>query len=367
MAFAFIPLSSHAAVYISQQNYTLDADEVAEGNIYAGGTSITINGTINGDFIAAGSTLTLNGILQDDVIVAGGNVTVSGTLNDDFRAAAGTIIVTGTIEGDVNVAGGTVTIAENATINGDVTVASGQLIHEGTINGNLGLSAGEVRITGTVNKNVEGRVETLEVTSTAIIGGLLQYEGPNQATISSDASIGGETVFTQKSSDRFGKYFGTIGLTIAAFFANLVGTLIVALVLVTLFAAFSQKVTATANDNFWKAFLIGLLVLIVMPVLGVLLFVTLLGIPLAVMVLIIYMMLIMIGTIYAGILAGSYLMKLFKKEKAMRANWQAALLGVIVLQAVMLVPFVGWLIALIFLFAGLGAFSTTLFRLLSKV
>jgi len=48
------------------------------------------------------------------------------------------------------------------------------------------------------------------------------------------------------------------------------------------------------------------------------------------------------------------LIKVVKKRDKYLVNWQAVVLGVVALRIIVLIPFVGWLVGLIFVLISLG-------------
>lgn len=361
-----IPLGTYASIYSETESYTLAADETAEGNVYAAGNSLSVNGTVTGDFVGAGGTATLNGTFEDDILLAGGTTTFSGTAKDDMRIVGGTLVISGTVEGDVNVAAGTVTIEESARINGDVMIGSGMAYIKGHVGQNVGIASGEIEITGTVNGNVVAYVDKLTIDDNASITGSLTYTSVNPARISSNATIGGGITFNQQQKEYFAASFGLFGLGVVGFLFNLIGMFVLALVAVLIFQKFSESVIKETTSNFWKPFVYGIIVLIVTPILSGILMVTIIGIPIAFFLFIAYAFLICLGGLYANIFAGSLLMRWIQRKQDVALDWKVALVGSIVMAVVVLIPVMGWFAAFILFLTGLGSVSLALYQLLGK-
>jgi len=362
----FIPHASWASEYIAQQNYTIAQDKTIENNIYVVGSTVTLNGTAAKDFIAGGNTVDLSGVVKDDAIIGAGTVTITGTIEGDLRIAAGTVIFSGTVLGDVNIAGGTVTFNSDATVKGDVSVASGIATINGSIEGNVNIAGGEVTLAGAVQQNVNAKVGTLNITDTAHINGNLTYESTEQAAIATNAQIDGSTHFNQHNVSRLNMYFGLAGISIASFIFSLIGGLIGALILVFALKGFSTRIIQTGISSFWRMVLNGLVLGIVLPVASIILMVTVAGIPLGVMLFVIYSAFMVFGALYAGIILGAFIMKWIQKKDEVKLNWQAPVLGIILINAVAVVPIIGWVVAFIFFLAGVGAFTKTLYSRLSE-
>ncbi len=361
----FAPNASLAAQYIGQENYIIPEDKTIEENIYAGGSTIMVNGTAAKDVIAGGNTIEVSGIIKDDAIFAGGAITVTGTIEDDLRIAGGTFVFSGTVLGDINVASGTVTFSKDALVQGDVTIAAGTATINGNIEGGLEIAGGQITLSGTVQKNVEARVGMLTITDSAIINGDLNYESEHVALIAQGAQIEGATHFNQHQVSRMNSYFGVAGIGIAGFIFSLIGSLIAALALVLLFKSFSAHVVKEGITSYWRMTFIGLILGIVMPVLSILLMVTVAGIPIGVMLFVIYITIMIFGGLYAGMLLGAFVMKWIRKQQEIQIDWRVPVLGIILMNAIAIVPVIGWIIVFLFFLAGVGAFAKTFYTLLA--
>jgi hypothetical protein len=135
--------------------------------------------------------------------------------------------------------------------------------------------------------------------------------------------------------------------------------------LVLFFLAKSTVIAAAGKtlDNFWKELLRGLVLLVVIPVMAILLFVTVIGSFIGIFVVALYAILIILGSVFSGIVLADLLNRLlFGGSKAKKLNWPMVILGVVVFGLLAFVPFVGWIICLVFFLAGLGAVSNLLYR-----
>ena len=102
---------------------TVGAEETHR-NLYAGASTITVNGNISGDAFLAGGTITGNGNVEADLAAAGGTLVFNGITSGDLRAAGGTITLNGAVLGDVLLAGGSLSLTDRAVIGGDLLAAN---------------------------------------------------------------------------------------------------------------------------------------------------------------------------------------------------------------------------------------------------
>jgi cytoskeletal protein CcmA (bactofilin family) len=132
----------------------IDADEVVEDDLYVGAGEFRLDGTVRGDLVVFGGTLTINGTVEGDLIAAGQSVIVNGTVGDDARIAGYALTIIGNVADDVIAAGFSLEEAEASSIGGDVIYAGYQALLAGEVNGDVDAGGGAVEIAG----NIEGDV-----------------------------------------------------------------------------------------------------------------------------------------------------------------------------------------------------------------
>jgi uncharacterized membrane protein len=102
---------------------------------------------------------------------------------------------------------------------------------------------------------------------------------------------------------------------------------------------------------------IGFAVLVVVPVLVFVLFLTLVGFFAALLLLFLYFVFLLISYIYAGILLGTWLFKVYSRKKDLEVNWGSALTGIVLLFVIGFIPIVGWIIAFVLFLMVLGGLT----------
>ncbi|HLC30241.1 MAG TPA: polymer-forming cytoskeletal protein, partial [Dehalococcoidia bacterium] len=150
---------STARKFRSENILVVPASETVEGDLYATGQTVTINGTIKGDLAAAGSTVTVNGTVEGDVAAAAGQVTISGAVHGDIRAAGGTVTITGPVDEDVLAAAGSLSVEPGAKIGRDLYFGAGSANVAGSIRGDVVGSTQDYNRSGTVGGQERVRIE----------------------------------------------------------------------------------------------------------------------------------------------------------------------------------------------------------------
>jgi hypothetical protein len=144
--------------------------------------------------------------------------------------------------------------------------------------------------------------------------------------------------------------FGTTGVEVAIGFWLIVtiSFLIAGLLLLALFPAAGEAAVRAARASTGGTVISGIVLLIVLPILGVILLVTVVGTPLGLG------LLLVLGPLYAiSYLTGALL--LGRRVAKTAGRGVAFLVGLLILRVLALIPFLGALISLIATVFGLGA------------
>lgn len=289
--------------------------------------------TVDGDLDAVGGNVIIRGTVTGDLRAFSGNVIIEGEVRGNVEAVGGNVRVAGDVGGDVTATGGNVVVAENATVAGAFEAAAGSVTVDGTV-GEAQIGAGSIR-----------------VGPSAVVEGDLRYGG--NLTVADGATIRGETI--RDESIAAGPQLPTVPWagTLYGFLTNLLlGALLLLLV-----PRFSSRVAAYGVDSPLRAGGIGLLALLLAPVIFVLLAITIVGIPIALLWLLAFLALAWIGSVYGAYLLGEGLLSLTEID----SRWLALVLGLVVVALVTQVPIVGGLFGLLVFLLGLGALVGVLY------
>jgi cytoskeletal protein CcmA (bactofilin family) len=314
----------------------------------AGGSALVSQAT-KGDLVAAGGELRLSAPVGGDVLAAGGSLTIEGNLAEDLYAAGGEVRFDGTLAGNARVAGGSVSIGRSARIEGNTSLAGGRVAVQGALGGYLHAAGGRVLIDGPVQGNVEVAAGSLEVGPQARIDGALRYRtrAPLRMDPAAEVRGGVERLPFEAYDERAARF--AVG---AAFGVWLLGLMLLAALLAGLLPGPTGRVAQAARQRFGWSLLSGFLALVAVPPAIVILLVTVIGIPLALLAVLLYLALILAGYVGAGIALGNAVLRRWQ------GGWRRALaaaLGVLVVSLLALVPWLGALVVFVALITGMGA------------
>lgn len=347
---------------------TSNAPATANGerNVYAAGGRARPAGPVRGDFTAAGARVILDQAVGGDAALVGGSVDVRAPVGDDLRAAGGDISIESSVGGELLATGGNITLAKAAAIAGAARVYGGNVTIEGRIDGPLDARAQKVTVNGEVRGAAHIAAADIELGPQARIGGSLTYASPIELKRAEGATIAGAVTRENgpaagERGDRrdraeggWGRAPGRSWAGGVFFFLSLLACTAVLLLAAPSFAIHtSQRIRTTP----WLALAVGLGTLLAVPVLAVLLFITLLGIPLGIMVISLYPVLLLAGFVVGVVFIARLIPAAMRQPEpaSFGRNVAYVALALVIVMLVGSVPAVGGMLIGLMTLAGIGA------------
>ena len=342
-------LASPAYAFESRAGSSVNVSDAVRDDLYAAGGMVEVTAEVDGDVVATGGTIILSGRTSGGILAAGGTVQVGGTVGRSVRAAAGTLTVDARVASDAVIAGGNVDVVGQAIIGRDLVAAGGNVEVAGSIGRNAILSGGNVTIGGTVQGNVEVQAGRLVVLPAARIAGSLRHNGDARVDIQEGAQISGGVQRTSAMRRAGPMAFGLGGRVV-----ELLWLLVVGFVLIAIAPAAVWRVSARVGRHFWMNLLTGFVLLVVVPAAAILLLITVVGIPLAALVMAFYLVTLYLGQVAVAGWAGARIVSGLQRGGA-GSPYLAFTIGAIVLVVLFTLPFLGPIARLLALLVGFGA------------
>ncbi len=341
-------LNVHAQVADEQ----IILSEASREDQYLAGESINVLAPIDGDLIAASQRLSVAADISDDVIAVGERIDIRAEVGDDVRLAGRQVDISSTVADDAVIAAETVTLSPEARI-GNRLWAAGRLVEVGgSIGDEIRVAGQTIVISGSVTGDAILTGQRIELLPGANIGGNLIYRSNEPAVIADGAMIGGTV--ERKPLDMPERP----DVPIWPFVIGLLLSLLICLsILYWLLPRQMHGAEYLIRRDTFRILGIGLAVVLVMPVMAVLLLVTVLGIPLGFILLLLYPVLLLLG-FAAGILwLAGRLLSLLRQGDTTTAGRRimGVLAALIVYSITQFIPFLGALVFLFLLLAGVGA------------
>jgi cytoskeletal protein CcmA (bactofilin family) len=345
------PSSAHAAELRYEKEGTV---EVAEGEsiddtVFLAGKTAIVAGVVNGDVFAAAERVEVTGTVSGNVYGAGETVTIAGEVSGNVHAAGKNVEVDGKVGGSGFLAGRNVIVTEGSELARGGYFAGESVRSKGRVGRDLMFAAETMELSGSVERNLRGRGNQVTVSSSGSVGGDLQVTVPSPDAVEVDdgATLSGETIvdIDEKEGRRAflypGFYFGVLLKALAM--------LLMGLVLVTLFPSLLPPAPESSKEVL-RDMGFGFVALVATPVVMLIIALTVIGIPVSIVLGVVYAVLLFLSTLVVAYFAAQRLPTADSRRRLV-LNTGASLL---VILFVLAIPFVGTGLSFLVHIFGLG-------------
>lgn len=329
-------------------------------NVYAGGAQVRPGGPVEGDFMAGGGRIVLDQPVGGDAALAGGAVDVRAPVAGDLRAMGGDVTLESSVGGELVASGGQVNLRSGTTVAGPARLYGAAVTIDGRIDGNLNAGAQKVTINGEVRGDAHVDGGEIVLGPQARIGGVLSYASESELKKAETATVAGGITRREaggpagaaRTPQRPGP-----GAVIAGGVMSFLALLACGAVFLLLLPVFGRHAATRVRTSPWLALAVGFAMLVAVPVLAVLLFITLLGIPLGIAVLALYPVMLLAGFVLGVLFIAGLLPAAMRKPQPQgfgaSVGWFALALLLVMLAGA--VPVVGAVAVALLSLAGIGA------------
>lgn len=327
-------------------------------DLYVAGGEVTIDSPINGDCITAGGIITINDSIAADLIIAGGEINVQGVIGDDLRAAGGDIFIDSEVLDDLIVFGGQLRVSPNAVIYGNVVCYGGKLTMEGTVLGAMRASGGQIEITGSVHGPTTLAAESLTIHNGAQFLSSVNYWAESGEVDFGNSVQNGEATYNTSlafEGEKYAREGFLVGISIFFILVYLIGGFILLLLLEWAFEKKFIKAAAEIDKSQATSLGFGLIYIIGAPILVLICFGLVVGIPLGILVLLLYLYSLLFGNFVAALVFTHFWKSKQGKTWSVFTTSLIAFLIAMAFQALTSIPFVGPLVSFALLCLTYGA------------
>ena len=315
--------------------------------------SVKIEQPVLGDALLAGSEVTVDAEVAQDLLIMGQGVTVASPVLGDVRALAGDIMLNGRIGGNATIMAGSVAVGKLGSIVGNLTVWSATLDIQGDVAGNVSFRGSSLTLGGRVNGDVEtGEIKEIHWQPGARILGDLKYQATRPLNLPVDL-VAGNIIYEPATSSALLPGAISWFWELVWFFAAIA----FGLIMINFFARPIREINILMVQKPVKIVFLGLAAIIFLPIIGVLLMLTFIGIPLGLITLSAWLLLMYVAPLLVAIIYGKIFLYTFLKNRESVKNISAIwflVIGLVILKIIFLVPWLGGLIEFITILWGLG-------------
>ncbi len=358
-ALVAIPLFSFATVVHVGNPFFLKGSETRVDDMYIVAPSSSLVGKVEGDVFSVSHEIFSQGDITEDVLFVGERVRLLGEVHDDARIAGAMITLDGKVGDDAVLIGSSVLMGSDARIGGNLYLLGGEVKVDGRVMGKAFIVGHQTHFAGTIEGDVEVWGD-FTFAEKAIVKGDLIYHSSKEITLPSGAIIEGNLIFDQMKEGTRGTSF-LPGMLSGVFSIQILMNLALGFFLFFLVKERTEEVLHEVSDHFLPRVVRGLLIAFLVPFFSILLLLSVVGLPLAVIFLSLFASGFILALSGAGLLLGVLIeRKLFKQESS-PLSFRAVLLGNISLALVSVIPYIGLVTTLVISLALLGSTATVFY------
>ena len=318
--------------------------------------TVTIEGTLRGDLIAIAERVIVSGVLEGNLVSGARRIEVSGRVMGSVIAAGERVRISGVVDRNVYAAADQTTVAESGRVGQDLLAfgegveISGRVARDATTFGTW------LDVRGEVGRDLATRVERAELLPSARVGGDLRATYTDEEAgieIGPGSSIGGETtiepapekVFSEWDRYTSRQYYVFRAVAFAAAF-------VFGMAMFRLTPWVFVPAIRTGPDLF-RLLGIGLAGLVLVPVGLLLLAVTVVGIPLAILGLVAFATGVYAANVVVGAIIGGSIVPRHG-ELDWRGFARPLAAGLAIVFVALALPYLGGVLRFVSLLLGFG-------------
>ncbi|MFH0931549.1 MAG: polymer-forming cytoskeletal protein [Candidatus Zixiibacteriota bacterium] len=348
---AFLPQLIQATVLKGGENIVIPESTLIQDDYFISGNNIKFSGNVEGDFVSASQTLTSKGVIGGNLMSVARDLDISGEVGGSFRGGAQNISLDGKLKRNFLGFAASINLKESSEVGGDVIAFCGELKVSGKVGKGIKGSVGSMVISGIIDGDVNVKADEISIMPDAKINGNLFYKSKKEAKIEKGAQITGETKWTKMVPK---KKKGLTGGKLIVQFLFLCASIVTGLFMLLV----AKKEVKAVKESIFKDFLknlgLGFVFVICVPVAAIILLFTVIGIPVSIIVLFVYLVLFYIAKIFFGLALGEKVLMLFKTNGTPAPVW-SLMVGLLILYILFLIPYIHWIVYLLSLFVGFGS------------
>jgi hypothetical protein len=322
---------------------------VIHDDLMTAGENVRVEAEVNGDVAAAGSTVTVAGPVEGYVMSAGRTVTLDGRIGNDLWAAGQSVQVRAPVENNALVAGRDVNLEPSAAIGHDAHLAGNLVRADGRIGRNLTIGAATAEIGAEVGGDVHANAARVSVLPGAVIHGNLDVTGARPPDISPQARVLGQVKY-QKPQQHRGLFTWPV-----SWLLWLIGLLVMGVAAMAWLPGWTAQVSTILRYRAGWSVLWGVFAVVLFAVAFGVLAITIVGFPLAIALLAVYVLLLLLSGVVVSYRVGDWL--LARAHRAQASRWTRIILGTAVVSLGMTLPGLGWIVGMLVVIAGMGALA----------
>jgi cytoskeletal protein CcmA (bactofilin family) len=199
---AGFPAPAGATEIHTVESYTLEKGQVIHDDLIVKSPRIEIDGTVDGDLIVLGRDVTVHGHVTGDIISLVQDLRVDGTVDDNIRGFAGNLTLDGSVGKNVSIATQNLDFGSGAKIGGSLTTIAGDSLLDGALGRSLMGFSPRAEIEGSIGGETVLVGDHLSIGSTAVLNGPVTFRGAEPPEVSDGAHLVSPVHFEQRRKEQ---------------------------------------------------------------------------------------------------------------------------------------------------------------------
>ena len=307
---------------------TVNHSTIVDGNAFIMGDDITISAPIGGDLFVLGNKVTIT----KDCIIYGNLYLMANDANLDCYVYGGNLYA----------ACSTLTVGENGAVYRDMSSISSKLDFNGAVGRTVSVTANEI----TLGEKVK-------------MYGDFNYSSPSAIQVPSDA-VNGKINYKELEESEEEETNPVVNYVMDLVY-SLVYTVVLFFLILLFAPKFINKLENVTTNKIGPSLLKGLAVLFITPLVSIALFITIIGIPVGLVLLALWILLVFAFSTTLSVIAIAGLVAKKVQVLAKVHNLPAVVVVALAVWLIGLIPFVGGILYLLLCIYGLGLLFADVF------
>jgi cytoskeletal protein CcmA (bactofilin family) len=351
LAIVFLSSGARASVFKKSGRYFVPVGDTINDDVALLTGESVINGVITNDLYIGSREYIVSGEVNGSLNSFSQNAAIRGIIGNTANIFAYELTVDGQIENNLTAFAYKIELSHGSRVGKDAFLMGAEVSVTGEIARNLNINGDHVVISGKIGGDLNIKGGRISITAPAEILGDIKYKSSREIKIDDGVVIHG-IVNWKKITPKEDKEEAGTGwpFRIILFLCALITGLII-------IPLFNQHTRAAAGEIIKKPLVtlgIGFVSFSVAPFAIIILMLTIIGIPSAIILLFIFAIFFYIAKVYVSIALGRLIVRAFRKGVEPKQGW-SLILGLIILMLLFTIPVIGWIIYFGVIFFGFGA------------
>lgn len=341
------------------RDVSIAENETIDDTLVVFADSVSIHGTVTGDLIAFARNVDIQGTVRGNVIGFGQTIEVSGNVEGDVFGFGQSVRADGQIGKDLWGFGQNVTIGRGARLNHNAMMFANSAYINGEVGRDARVYAGGLDTSSRIGRDLLFRGTGLSVHASSIIGRDLDSltKSAKWVRIDSGATIGGKKKVELMEAEpsrylKFGFYTKQA--------LRLGGGFLMGILLYWLIPGM-KRISLTSVKAVLTSGGVGFLIAAAVPVAAIILAITLIGIPVALLLFMFWLLGLYLAKVVVAKCIGNAIMG--DRGEGLTSILLPLLVGLFIVIIAVNLPYVGGIVNFLLMLIGFGALVVTIYRM----